>query len=376
MLLRTMSYFLKLPLFTHGIWSRRPSTMSTYSVINIMIPNTDLYTYQIYTKLFHICLDIFNLRLYEYNIPSEKCWLYLISPNIFRPCSQHRSEAMHWSIFIRSSSNVTSFGYHETLTYYFSNIYQIKWSPNIYILEYDFQILSFLLDFWTFIHLISQVLFCHCNQCIVGDSLKIEIIYAIFWLKHIPTKKNAQLVRYFLPFHFLNPMASNFHILSTYMDIAVQSKYTSMYYIATMWQNTYLLYECAFCELVNNAYFTRVINGILRKICISCTCFLYAKFLVYNLCCRFFLCLYIAISVILECLETQYILFLSLIIHVLAKSIYWNVPGRDIYVKAITHAYDIVSRYTSSLANIYAQLESNWGNTSTFLFYKMDYTKV
>ena len=48
MLLRTMSYFLKLPLFTPGIWSRRPSTMSTYSVINIMIPNTDLYTYQIY----------------------------------------------------------------------------------------------------------------------------------------------------------------------------------------------------------------------------------------------------------------------------------------------------------------------------------------
>ena len=146
----TMSYLLKLPIFTPNTWSKRPSIMSTYSVIYFMIPNNDPKNIsKINTNLFHICLDIFkNLRLYESHTPLVTCWLYSISSIIFRLCLYQFFDAMHCSNkFKRSLTTFSFFGYHETPTYYFSIICQIKYPQNKYVFKYG---LKFLIFFWTF----------------------------------------------------------------------------------------------------------------------------------------------------------------------------------------------------------------------------------
>ena len=132
------------------------------------------------------------------------------------------------------------------------------------------------------------------------------------------------------------------HIYGKYFDLGMQFEYTSMHYIATMWQNTYLVFKSAYCELENNAYSTYVINDIPKTHFTAC--FLYANLLAYIIGSGLSLNIYISISVIKECSETQYRLFLFLIINVHAKSIYWKLPDRDIYVKATTYAYDIPNR--------------------------------
>ena len=105
-------------------------------------------------------------------------------------------------------------------------------------------VLKFLIFFWTFIHLIFQIRFCHCSQCISGNSLTFFIIYAIFWLNHISPINNAQVVRNFKLLHFyLFIHMAYIHIHGKYFDLEMQFEYTYIHYIATMWHNTYLVFK-------------------------------------------------------------------------------------------------------------------------------------
>ena len=180
--------------------------------------------------------------------------------------------------FKRPLTTFTFFWYHETPTYYFSTIYQIKYPQNTHVFKYGSRIFNFLLDFWIFIHLIFQIRFCHCSQSIFGNSLTFFIIYSIFLLYHIPPINNAQVVRYFNILHFyLFIHMAYIHIYGKYFDLERQFEYTYIHYIATMWHNTYLVFKNAYCELENNAYSTYVIHDIPNTH--FTTCFLYANLL-------------------------------------------------------------------------------------------------
>ena len=267
---------LKFPSITQGMYSIiRVMSYNHTKYNNMMRPYDPIMFLNSLTKLCHICPGHnYALRVCEYQYNSFKCMQLPIFINVFRHCPHGRlADIMHYFTYMWSYCNITSSGCHQGFPYHlfldlyrikyhlFLDLYRIKSLPSRYTYKYGNQKSHFVLClFWISINLKYPFQLCYCSQSVIGDTLNTITSCDIFWDKHTHPQMHAHPIKYFskLPFYTVRHYAitHKYQLFKIFLHMANQFIYNFIhFYIATMWQQIYLLFTLAYVEQFDIAYF-------------------------------------------------------------------------------------------------------------------------